>query len=347
MKIVAAYFRELYQASLAGWNRFWFTPTDPATLCLIRVLAGGMLLYTHLVWTIGLNDFLGPGGWLSAEAVRSFQRNSAYTWSYFWLLDSHPLRWLAHLAALGVFASLMVGWFSRTASVLAYLATVSYVHRLPGSLFGLDQINGLLAMYLMVGPSGARYSVDRWLRLHKAGAMRGQADVVQPSVSANIAIRLIQLHMCVIYFFAGISKLQGPAWWNGSALWGAVANLEYQSLDMTWLAAWPLTIAAMTHVTVLWELSYPALVWPRFTRPLMLSLAAPLHLGIALFLGMPTFGLVMLIGNAAFVSPWLVRLVFERRVETAVPMQPSEIWLPKAASRKGRAGERALASHVE
>ena len=30
-------------------------------------------------------------------------------------------------------------------------------------------------------------------------------------------------------------------------------------------------------------------------------------LGIAVFLGMATFGLVMLIGNLAFISPWLVR----------------------------------------
>ena len=35
------------------------------------------------------------------------------------------------------------------------------------------------------------------------------------------------------------------------------------------------------------------------------------HGGIALFLGMPTFGLVMLIGNLAFVSPKTVRRVFD------------------------------------
>ena len=54
--------------------------------------------------------------------------------------------------------------------------------------------------------------------------------------------------MCVIYFFAGVSKLQGPSWWDGEAMWRAFANLEYQSLDMTWLAWHPWLVNAMSHV---------------------------------------------------------------------------------------------------
>ena len=40
------YLSEVWEA----WNSFWFTPTSPSTLSAIRVLAGMMLLYTHLVW---------------------------------------------------------------------------------------------------------------------------------------------------------------------------------------------------------------------------------------------------------------------------------------------------------
>ena len=53
----------------AGWNRFWFQPADPATLGLIRILAGAMLLYTHLVWSLDLASVLWSDGWLSPEAV--------------------------------------------------------------------------------------------------------------------------------------------------------------------------------------------------------------------------------------------------------------------------------------
>jgi hypothetical protein len=129
---------------------------------------------------------------------------------------------------------------------------------------------------------------------------------------ANVAIRLIQAHMCVIYFNAGISKLQGPMWWEGSAIWGAVANLEYQSLDCTWLCNHPYLGNFMTHLTVIWEISFAALVWNRMLRPVVLFVAVPLHLGIAFGMGMITFGFVMLYGCMAFIEPWVIRAVLDR-----------------------------------
>ena len=92
-------------------------------------------------------------------------------------------------------------------------------------------------------------------------------------------------------------------------MWGAVANSEYQSFDMTWLASYPFIISLLTQVSLAWEISYSALVWPRLTRPIVLALAVPLHMGIAVCMGMITFGVIMLVGNFAFVSPWVIREV--------------------------------------
>ena len=38
-------------------------------------------------------------------------------------------------------------------------------------------------------------------------------------------------------------------------------------------------------------------------------MAVPIHLGISTCLGMVEFGLDMLVGNGAFISPWLIRKV--------------------------------------
>jgi hypothetical protein len=303
----AAAIRDYSGEVVSGWNRFWFSPQDPATLSLIRICAGAMLLYTHLVWSLDLMAFFGPDGWLP-EYVVSQQLEGRYIWSFFWLVDSAAGVWAIHIGSLIVFALLTVGYQSRIVAVLAFVAAVSYTGRAPAALFGLDKINCMLAMYLMIGPSGARYSIDRWLARRRAG---GGLDDPPPSVSANLAIRLIQLHMCIIYLFSGLGKLQGVAWWDGTAVWMAHANLEYQSLDMTWLAGWPKLIAFMTHATVFWELFYVALIWHRLWRPFMLFGAIVVHGGIAVALGMITFGLVMLIGNLAFVSPRLVRSIID------------------------------------
>jgi len=336
-KSVQAWFVDV----VAAWNRFWFQPTDPATLGLIRICAGAMLLYTHLVWSLDLAAFFGPQGWLASDAVRQLQGDT-YTWSYFWYIESPVALWTAHVAALVVFAMLTLGLFTRVVSVLAFIATLSYVGRVPGALFGLDQINVMLAMYLMVGPAGGAFSLDRWLKSRRAGVPLP----VEPSWSANLAIRLIQVHMCIIYLFAGTSKLVGPAWWDGTALWMAMGNMEYQSLDMTWMANWPRLINLMTHVTIVWEVFYCALIWPKLTRPVVLLLAIPLHMGIAICLGMVTFGLVMLVGNLAFVSPSFVRALLSwgrfsqgRSGERELPVGSGNVTKPvrpaaAAASRK-------------
>ena len=316
MNVISDYFRELCQSSVRGWNRFWFTPTDTATLGMIRLLAGSMIFYTHLVWAIDLLGFAGPEARISAEYAREFHRGSVFAWSYLNWIESPALLWAVHVLALIVLAMFAAGLFTRITSVLAFIITISFINRLPFALFGLDQLNGLLAFYLMIGPSGAAYSLDNvfarrgWLNFLPQW-LRGTSGTIAPSVTANLSIRLIQIHMCIIYLFAGTGKLQGATWWDGTAMWLSFANYEYQSLDMTWLANYPYLLDFLTHLTIVWECSYIALVWPRLTRPLVIALAIPLHLGIAFCMGMITFGLIMLIGNLAFVSPALVRMVVD------------------------------------
>jgi hypothetical protein len=119
------------------------------------------------------------------------------------------------------------------------------------------------------------------------------------------------VHMCIIYFFAGLSKFQGAAWWNGEAMWLALGNLEYQSADMTWLAWHPWVINLLTHVSALWELSFCALIWVPLLRPLVLVATILLHLGIGACLGLWTFALVMIIGCMSFLPNEPVRAVVD------------------------------------
>lgn len=293
------YFAELWRA----WNNFWFTPTDPATLALIRLLAGGMMLYTHLIWSFDLAGFIGREGYTPVEMLKSMPGRDVTVWSIFDWIGPNWLLWTVHILALCVFTCLFLGLFSRVAAVLAYLLAVSYVHRVtPGAFYGLDKANCMMAMYLMLGPCGARYSLDRLWRLR-----RGDASEPAPSTAANVAIRLLQLHLCVVYFFSALAKIEGNTWRVGTAMWWAAANYEYQSLPLTWLADWPILIAFFTHLTVFWELSYAFLVWNRFTRPWMIWTAVAVHGGIAMFMGMITFGLAMIFANLSFLKPETVR----------------------------------------
>ena len=319
-----SYAKELYTFVVAYWNGFWFTPADVMTLGVVRLLTGAMLLYTHCVWTADIHDFFGAGSWTSAAAVAETASAGASTnplqtwaWSHWWWFSSPAAVWAVHLFALAVFALLMVGWKSRWASILAYLLAAGYWSRAPAAMFGLDQINLILAFYVMLGPSGDAVSVDRCLAA-------GQGEMSQrSSVGANVAVRLLQVHMCVIYFFAGAGKLAGSSWWDGTALWLAWANTGYQTVDLTWLAEWPRMINLLTTGSLLWELSFCVFIWPRLTRPVVLAGGVLLHLGIGISMGMMTFGLVMLIGCCSFIPP--------ERMRQWLTQSPWLRWLPAQA----------------
>src|SRR5205085_12697816 len=81
--------------------------------------------------------------------------------------------------------------------------------------------------------SGDRLIGRYWAR-RRAAAKGGLASVgrrPEPSVSANFAIRLIQFHLCLIYFASGCSKLLGTSWWSGTAVWLTMANYSFAPLN--------------------------------------------------------------------------------------------------------------------
>ncbi len=290
-----------WRGAVDGWDRFWFQPAAPHKLAALRIAAGAMLFYTHLVWAVNLNGFLGKDAWIPRDLSRSMHEGT-WAFSYLWYVDQPGVLWALHIAALVVFAMLTLGLFTRVVSILACLITISYCHRLDGSLFGLDQFNSMASMYLAVGACGSVFSIDAWLRRRRG------AEEAELAVSTNIAVRLWQLHMCIIYLFGGIGKARGELWWDGFAMWFAAANSEYQSASLTWLIHFPFFMAFLTHLTVFWETFYVATIWPRYLRPVTLAIALMVHLGIAVHMGMITFGLAMIIGNSIFLpDAWFTR----------------------------------------
>jgi len=138
--------------------------------------------------------------------------------------------------------------------------------------------------------------------LSSVGLMENGCDArVADCWSNTFATRLIQLHLCVIYLFGGLGKLRGEMWWDGSAMWYSIASYDYQSMDMTWTGHLVILSSMATHLTLFWEVSYCAMIWPRWTRTWTLAIAILVHGGIALFLGMFTFGLMMIVANLAFI----------------------------------------------
>ena len=222
----------------------------------------------------------------------------------------------AHAVALVIMVLFTLGLFTRVTSVLTWLAAVSYIHRTQQVLFGMDTMMNILLFYLMIGNSGAALSLDR-LRAKKRAIQASlarcgkideatQAYLERPplSVMSGFTLRLLQVHFCFIYMASGLSKLKGPAWWNTTAYWDTLANPEFTMIHYHWyesLLRWTVShrplyaalAAGGVAFTFICEIGLPFLVWTR-ARPYIVICGLFLHAGIAVFMGLWIFSLLMM-----------------------------------------------------
>jgi hypothetical protein len=305
----------------AAWNSFWFTPADPLPLAVIRIITGVILTWACGVWLLDIDAFFGDRGWLRPDQVWRMN-DQPWQWSLYFVASSPTMARVVAGISLVAAVLLTIGLATPLAAIVSFLGFVSAANRAPLNVFGLDDTLGMLLVPLVIGPAGARLSVDSLL----LAPGRGRGG--EPSVRAAIALRLLQVHLCVVYLFSGTGKLFGASWWEGTALWGAVANDRYRTLDLRGLAGHPLVVNGLTLATLWWEVTYAALVWPRLTRPLCLAMAVLVHLGIGLAMGMMEFGLAMITANLAFVPA----ATFEHLLRSFTVESPASPTLPGTSS---------------
>ncbi|HEY8504898.1 MAG TPA: HTTM domain-containing protein, partial [Gemmataceae bacterium] len=237
--------------------------------------------------------------------------------------------WATHAAILVIMALFTLGFCTRITSVLTWLAAVSYIHRSNQVLFGMDTMMNILLFYLMIAPSGAALSIDRLIeryRILRASYRRsGRVDELaraalagpRPSVTANLVTRMMQIHFCIIYIAAGLSKLKGETWWAHYAPWLTMVNPEFSPVTlpvyldlMEWLGGQRLLHALVMFFgvgfTLTLEIGFPFLVWTRL-RPYMVMGSVLLHFMIVVFMGLSVFSLFMMALVLCFISPQAVR----------------------------------------
>jgi hypothetical protein len=279
-------------------------------------------------------------------------------WSV-WFHLTDPF-WMGLTHGLFVLAALLftVGCFTRVTSFLTWFAALNYIHRDTVALFGVDTMMTILLLYLTIGPSGAAFSVDRclarWWKRRRAGGTPLPPEPPQPSVSANLAIRLLQVHVCIIYGMAGFSKLQGAAWWNGTALWSVLANFEFAPMHyvvyndfLRFLGknqlVFELFMTGGAFFTVAFEILYSFWIWGRTTRWIILSAAFLLHGVIGLFMGLQTFALIMLVMNMAFLQThevyWLLGFF-------GIEVKPPGKAAPRPADAAALASGKVMTEHL-
>jgi hypothetical protein len=161
--------------------------------------------------------------------------------------------------------------------------------------FTVNKLAPVLTLALFLGPSGARYGVDAWLR------RRRHPDAPLPTEVEGGVVRFFQLFLCVMYSASGIAKARGD-WLTHQVLWTHLHD-QYQTqvawLIMRVLPGW--VWWALQWLVLAFEVGAPLWFAMRWTRIPALVIGLGMHLMIGLMFG-PVVWFALLMGAILFAS---------------------------------------------
>jgi hypothetical protein len=203
---------------------------------------------------------------------------------------------VAWICLLASGCGLLMGLASRFAAILAWFLHLCAAKSGGFVSYGVDNFMTIGLFYLMLSPLPDRYSFD-W-RLRKSRSTDPQL--------LGFWHRVLQLHLCVIYFFSGLTKCLGGGWWDGSNVWRALIRPPFNMIDPEILIRWRYLFPVAGILICLLEIGYPFFIWNNKTRKIWLIFICAMHVGIGLAMGMYLFALVMIVLNVAAFGQGLI-----------------------------------------
>jgi hypothetical protein len=122
------------------------------------------------------------------------------------------------------------------------------------------------------------------------------------TVFHNSGLIALRVQVCIVYFYAALTKLFDQDWINGDAINITLAIHDY-SLPVLYEGYGG--IGKVLNYLVLWyQLLFPVLVWIKPIKKWYLLIGILQHLFIAFALGLPSFGFIMIVAYAIFYVPY-------------------------------------------
>jgi hypothetical protein len=276
------------------WNQFWFdsrTESYLYSMAVFRILFALTMIFFFSTRFPDLDFFYSQQGIMPSEYLRSLPQMK-YLYSIFYVWNSSAVLYACHTALIVGLLFLAAGFFTRFFAVLVYFLMLMFMHRNPTAMFGVDMIAAYYFFYLMFSDAGARWSIDA----------RRSKVASQGTTVGFIAYRLMQIQVCVVYGYSGLEKIRGVRWWDGSAMWDVLAIGTMQRWDMSFMAHTPILLAVMAYVVLVWEIYFPVLIWVKKAKYPVLAFGLAMHVGIGLFLNLPSFAAMMIAYYALFLT---------------------------------------------
>ncbi len=267
---------------------FWFNQ-DFRYHERIRVFKKLLMLFiilNSLIVLMAADELLGPNSYFQPGAVNLNGTSPLFSfWNFPALI---PYNWI-FLILLMIFAALVYfEKYERWMNLLVFIFWMNFLSRTSVINTGGEVLVGIFLFFLIF--IGKTKSEDKNIQL------------VQNAMN-NTFMYAIVIQFLSVYIISSWWKLMDMEWMGGYAFLHAINIKTYSFFGLgeflyqhVWIAKL-LTYSALTY-----QVSFPFLVWNKKIKPYLLAFGIVFHLGIAIFMGIFSFGLIMIISYVIFLD---------------------------------------------
>lgn len=272
---------ELYQSIKKWFNQLNQTIYHQNSLSLARRLYFVWIFTNYAILTTTAGFFYSAGNYIPE---RTSSEISGYK-SILNILNIDSLNLLYPYFLVLILLASIVGIserYQRWAAAAVYLLMMNLDNKAHVILDGGNNLIHLIGFYLIfIDTQNLKNSLSITL--------------------TNLARLMILIQVCLIYATAGLLKVMGPLWNKGVALYYTMGVPEFGNEKLfQFLSDYPLAVALFTLGTVLFQISFPYLIWNQKLKPFVIAVGTALHLSISFVMGLFMFGFAMCLGYAFF-----------------------------------------------
>jgi hypothetical protein len=296
----------------------WFIADRHAShgFAVMRIASGSFLLGWLLLNLPIASRIWGPG----STYWQPYREILGYDFPFNLLQGAGPgVFWLWYLVTIGLVVAFLLGWRTRIVTPLLFIAYTTLNGQNTPISDGGNYFIRIMLIYLILVDVSRRWSLDARRR------QKQQSPETQTgTVLHNLGLCLVVAQICIVYLEAGLYKVQGSLWQDGTAVYYPLQSQAYGIFPplADLLTHWSYPVAIATYVTVLAQVAFPFLLFNKHTRRIGLIVLLGMHLSIAVIMGLPFFSGIMASADAVLVSSatWVTIVAWLRRAATENPL---------------------------
>ncbi|HEV3041127.1 MAG TPA: hypothetical protein VHA33_25400 [Candidatus Angelobacter sp.] len=210
----------------------------------------------------------------------------------FWdrgLITEHHLIYILLGLYLICLFFLIAGWRTRIFAAASLFFHLLFKASAASSSYGAHELstNGLFFCILL--PVSSYYTLAR------------QSPAVD-AFHVRLGRLVLRSYLSIVYVSSGVTKMLGPTWRNGEAMWQFLMRPEVTIMNFGWMSHVPWLLVAIGWFTLIVEAGYFLCLFSTRARVAWFFGTLFLHLGIAVTLHLWFFSLTMIAFNVGALS---------------------------------------------